>query len=140
MSTALVVGQPIGAFNAILEMVRVQYADFDREGRGLQTFDLRTTMHAVTAIESALLDLLGQFLGVPVAALLGEGQQRSCVDVLGYCFLLGIERRPICRIAVSRMRSDAWLRLRHEEALTTEAVLRLAEAAQARVMAFATSS
>jgi glucarate dehydratase len=27
---------------------------------------------------------------------------------------------------------DAWLRLRHEEALTTEAVLHLAEAAQAR--------
>ena len=49
-----------------------------RGGRGLQTFDLRTTIHAVTAIESALLDLLGQHLGVPVAALLGEGQQRDC--------------------------------------------------------------
>ena len=46
-------------------------------------------MHAVTAIESALLDLLGQFLGLPVAALLGEGQQRSKVPVLGYLFFVG---------------------------------------------------
>ena len=58
-------------------------------GRGLQTFDLRTTIHAVTALEAALLDLLGQFLGVPVAALLGEGQQRKTVDVLGYLFYVG---------------------------------------------------
>ena len=32
-------------------------------GRGLQTFDLRTTIHVVTGIEAALLDLLGQHLG-----------------------------------------------------------------------------
>ena len=44
-----------------------------RGGRGLQTFDQRTTIHAVTALEAALLDLLGQFLGVPVASLLGRG-------------------------------------------------------------------
>ncbi len=34
-----------------------------RRGRGLQTFDLRTTIHVVTGIEAALLDLLGQHLG-----------------------------------------------------------------------------
>ena len=54
-----------------------------------QTFDLRVTIHAVTAVESALLDLLGQHLGVPVAALLGEGQQRDRVQVLGYLFFVG---------------------------------------------------
>ena len=73
-SRSLVVGQPLGAYNAVLNSVRMRFADFDKEGRGLQTFDLRTTVHAVTAIESALLDLLGQFLALPVAALLGEGQ------------------------------------------------------------------
>ena len=55
----------------------------------MQTFDKRTTIHAVTAVEAALLDLLGQFLGVPVAALLGEGQQRKTVEVLGYLFYIG---------------------------------------------------
>src|ERR1019366_6845024 len=74
---ALVVGQAIGAQQSILQKVRRQFADRDAGGRGLQTFDLRTTIHAVTAIESALFDLLGQHLEVPVAALLGEGQQRE---------------------------------------------------------------
>src|SRR6516225_3849222 len=79
-----VVGQSIGNLQAVLNKVRKQFADRDAGGRGLQTFDLRTTIHAVTAVEAALLDLLGQFLDVPVAALLGEGQQRSTVQVLGY--------------------------------------------------------
>ena len=72
---ALVVGQPIGGHQRVLQAMQKQFADRDSGGRGLQTFDLRTTIHAVTAVESALLDLLGQHLGVPVAALLGEGQQ-----------------------------------------------------------------
>ncbi|MDI8752109.1 hypothetical protein MJH54_33675, partial [Salmonella enterica subsp. enterica serovar Montevideo] len=41
-----------------------QFADRDAGGRGLQTFDLRTTIHVVTGIEAAMLDLLGQHLGV----------------------------------------------------------------------------
>ena len=55
----------------------------------MQTFDLRTTVHAVTGLESALLDLLGKHLGVPVAELLGDGQQRETVPVLGYLFYVG---------------------------------------------------
>lgn len=102
-SQPLVVGQPLAAYNAILNTMRVRFADCDREGRGLQTFDLRTTVHALTAIESALLDLLGQCLTVPVATLLGEGQQRSSVEVLGYLFLFAIEKRRISPTATSRM-------------------------------------
>ena len=85
----LIVGRSIGAFNGILGEVRRRFADRDAGGRGTQTFDLRTTIHAVTALEAALLDLLGQFLGVPVAALLGEGQQRETVETLGYLFYIG---------------------------------------------------
>ena len=118
--------------NAILNTVRTRFADRDTEGRGQQTFDLRTTIHALTAIESALLDLLGQFLSLPVAALLGEGQQRSSVEVLGYLFFVGDRRKTDLPYRSEPDADDAWLRLRHEEALTTEAVLRLAEAAQAR--------
>src|SRR4030095_9284426 len=85
----LVLGRSLGAYNNILNAVRTAFAARDATGRGPQTFDRRTTMHAVTALEAALLDLLGQFLGVPVAALLGEGQQRRQVSALGYLFYVG---------------------------------------------------
>jgi glucarate dehydratase len=128
----LVVGRSIGAYNNILRDVRERFADRDAGGRGLQTFDLRTTIHAVTALEAALLDLLGQFLGVPVAALLGEGQQRDAVETLGYLFYIGDRSRTDLPYLGAPQAKDDWLRLRHEEALTPEAVVRLAEAARAR--------
>ena len=84
----LLLGREIGHYNAILGDVRSRFADRDSGGRGNQTFDLRVAIHALTALESALLDLLGQLMGVPVAALLGEGQQRDRVPVLGYLFYL----------------------------------------------------
>jgi glucarate dehydratase len=131
-SQSLVVGQPLAAYNAVLNAMRMRFADRDNEGRGMQTFDLRTTVHALTAVESALLDLLGQFLNLPVAALLGEGQQRSSIEVLGYLFFVGDRKKTDMPYRSEPDASDAWLRLRHEEALTTDAILRLAEAAQAR--------
>jgi len=126
----LVVGQPIGAWNNILNTVRRQFADRDAGGRGNQTFDLRTTIHAVTALEAALLDLLGQFLGVPVAALLGEGQQRTKVEALGYLFYVGDRRKTDLPYRSEPDAASEWFRLRHEEALTPESIVRLAEAAQ----------
>ena len=131
-AAALVVGQPLGQVQAVLRTVRERFAERDAGGRGLQTFDLRTTIHAVTAIESALLDLLGQHLGVPVAALLGEGQQRSSVEMLGYLFFVGDRTKTDLPYASEPGADDAWCRLRHDAALTPEAVVRLAEAAQAR--------
>lgn len=131
-SKALVVGKALAGYNAALNEVRAQFAEFDREGRGVQTFDLRTTIHAVTAIESAMLDLLGQFVQMPVAALLGEGQQRSSVDVLGYLFFVGDRRRTDLPYRSDADADDRWLRLRDEEVLTTDAVVRLAEAAYER--------
>ena len=125
----LVLGQPIGAHQRVLQQVHAQFADRDAGGRGLQTFDLRTTIHAVTAIESALLDLLGQHLEVPVAALLGEGQQREAVEMLGYLFYVGDRGKADLPYASAPDASNDWFRLRHETALTPEAVVRLAEAA-----------
>lgn len=129
---ALVEGRGIGELQAILQQMRTRFADRDAGGRGLQTFDLRTTIHAVTAVESALLDLQGQHLGVPVAALLGEGQQRDAVRMLGYLFFVGDRTKTDLPYASEPDAQDDWLRLRHETALTPEAVVRLAEAAQAR--------
>jgi glucarate dehydratase len=129
---ALVVGQPIGAHQGLLQQIQQRFADRDSGGRGLQTFDLRTTIHAVTAIESALLDLLGQHLEVPVAALLGEGQQRDSVEMLGYLFFIGDRTKTDLPYDSDPDNADDWARLRHEAALTPEAVVHLAEAAHAR--------
>jgi glucarate dehydratase len=128
----LVEGQPIGQYNAVLQAMRQQFADRDSGGRGLQTFDLRITIHAVTAVESALLDLLGQHLNVPVCALLGEGQKRSRVQMLGYLFYVGDRQQTDLAYRSEPDQADDWLRLRHEKAMTADAVVRLAEAAQAR--------
>ncbi|HEY2257909.1 MAG TPA: glucarate dehydratase [Variovorax sp.] len=128
----LIVGQPLGAQQRLLQEVQRRFADRDSAGRGLQTFDLRTAIHAVTAIESALLDLLGQHLGVPVAALLGEGQQREAVEMLGYLFYIGDKSKTDLPYASEAGAPDDWSRLRHEAAMTPQAIVRLAEAAQAR--------
>jgi glucarate dehydratase len=131
-TTPFLLNGQLGNYHNILGRVRQQFAQRDASGRGLQTFDLRTTIHAVTALEAALLDLLGQHLGVPVAALLGEGQQRDVVEVLGYLFFIGDRKKTDLPYVCDSGSGDDWLRLRHEEALTTEAIVRLAEAAYAR--------
>ena len=128
----LVVGQSLGQVQAVLNRMHARFADRDSGGRGLQTFDLRTTIHAVTAVESALLDLLGQHLNVPVAALLGEGQQRSSVEMLGYLFFIGDRTRTDLPYRNEQDADDAWCRLRNEAAMTPESVVRLAEAAHAK--------
>jgi glucarate dehydratase len=128
----LVVGKRLGDYNNVLNAMRRTFAARDAGGRGLQTFDLRTTIHAVTAVESALLDLLGQFMGVPVAALLGEGMQRDAVQMLCYLFYIGDRGKTTLGYRAETDADDAWLRLRNEEAMTPEAIVRLAEAARAR--------
>jgi glucarate dehydratase len=131
-SRPLVVGRPVGAYGAVLAAVQERFGDRDAGGRGIQTFDLRTTIHAMTAIESAMLDLLGQHRGVSVADLLGEGRQRDSVEVLGYLFYLGDRRKTPLPYRSEPDAKDDWLRLRHEEAITPAEIVRLAEAAHAR--------
>ncbi|MEW9110145.1 glucarate dehydratase [Cytobacillus gottheilii] len=128
----LLMGASIGNYNNLLNKVRKMFGDRDSAGRGLQTFDLRITIHAVTALEAALLDLLGQYLGVPVAALLGEGQQRKEVDVLGYLFYVGDRKKTTLPYRNEPGAEDDWFRVRHEEALSPEAIVIQAEAAYER--------
>jgi glucarate dehydratase len=127
----LVIGQGLGVWKNILTEVGRRFADRDSGGRGLQTFDLRTTVHVQAALECALLDLLGQHLGVPVAALLGDGQQREAVEMLGYLFFIG-DRKKTNLPYRHDQKGDDWIRLRDEEALTPDAIVRTAEAAYQR--------
>jgi L-alanine-DL-glutamate epimerase-like enolase superfamily enzyme len=126
----LVVGQEIGRYRSLLREVGETFAGRDAGGRGLQTFDLRITIHAVAALECALLDLMGQFLDVPMAELLGDGQVRDRVEMLGYLFYVADRTRtPLdYRSATS---GDVWLRLRDEPAMNAAGIVRLAEAAAA---------
>ena len=127
----LVVGKTVGDWNAILLEVGRRFGDRDAGGRGLQTFDLRITVHCQAALECALLDMLGQHLEVPVCALLGEGQQRGAVEMLGYLFYIGDRKKTTLNYR-SGQKGDDWFRLRDEEALNPKAVVRLAEAAYER--------
>jgi glucarate dehydratase len=127
-----IVGATLGEYNNVLAKMRKAFADRDSGGRGLQTFDLRTTIHAVTAVESAMLDLLGQFMNVPVAALLGEGVQRDAVQMLGYLFYVGDRKKTNLNYRSEDGADNAWHRLRNEEALTPESIVRLAEATHER--------
>ncbi len=129
-ASAIVVGQSVANVHSVLTQMRTQFADRDSAGRGLQTFDLRTTIHAVTAVESAMLDLLGQHLNLPIAALLGEGQQRTSVEMLGYLFYIGDQAKTDLPYRKEPGADNEWFRLRNEKALTSKSVVRLAEAAR----------
>lgn len=131
-SKAYVINKNTGSYNNILNDIRQHYGERDSGGRGLQTYDLRIAIHAITAIETSLLDLLGQFLGVPVAALLGTGQQRHKVEMLGYLFYIADRKKTDLPYLDASNHKDDWLRLRSVEALTPGAIVRLAEAAHQR--------
>jgi glucarate dehydratase len=126
----LLTGRPLARYRGLLRTVATTFAGRDKGGRGLQTFDLRTTVHAVTGIESALLDLLGQHLGVPVAELLGDGQQRTAVPVLGYLFYVGDSSRT--DLPYLQEPGDDWAARRRQPVLTADDVVELAESAQDR--------
>src|SRR5699024_12529047 len=71
------VGQPVARFRSLLQQISVEFRVLDANGRGNQTFDLRTTVHAVTALESALLDIHDQFTEPPVADPPSAGHHRT---------------------------------------------------------------
>ncbi|WP_392552620.1 glucarate dehydratase [Orbus wheelerorum] len=125
---SLVIGKTIGEYKNVMNTVRNQFADRDIGGRGNQTFDQRSTIHVVTAIEAAMLDLLGKHLGVSVASLLGDGQQRDEVEMLGYLFYVGDRTKTDLPYQSQPNEKCEWYRVRHNEALTPEKIVHFAEA------------
>lgn len=127
-----VVGRRLGERNTLLNAIRSRFGALDAAGRGPQTFDQRIMIHVLTAVESAFLDLTGQTLGVPVARLLGSGQQRTSVDVLGYLFFVGDCRRTTLDYHTTPGAADDWERLRFRETLNAKGIVEQALAARDR--------
>ncbi len=125
-------GQEVARMNRLVHQIHTgnQSSDFDSFGKGAWTFELR--VNAVAALEAALLDLMGKFLGVPVCELLGPGKQRDEVTVLGYLFYIGDRQKTDLPYQEGERGSHDWYHLRHQEAMSSGAVVRLAEAAQDR--------
>ncbi len=125
----LVLGTRIADYKKTLNAVRAWLAENIKDDvRGNQTFDLRTGVHVVTAIEAPLLDLLGKFLDVPAAALMGEGIQRDRVRFLSYLFYVGDRNKTDLEYEEEPDADCEWYRIRHEEALTPEAIVAQAKA------------
>lgn len=125
----IVEGTEIAQYKSMLLKVKAHLdAKGEKDVRGNQTFDLRTGVHVVTAIEAPCLDLLGKYLGVPVCELLGDGQQRDRVRMLGYLFFVG-DRKKTDLPYDSESDSDCeWYRLRNEEALDAGKIVAMAHA------------
>ncbi len=143
----LVVGQSIGLYNGILNAVRrnlaggkaahrtsVHQVTSAAEAQVLkQPHEINLRMdNVVTAVEAALLDLLGQHLGVPVCELLGAGRQRDTVRMLSYLFYIGDRRQTNLPYLEDGKAKAEWYRLRHEAAMTPAEIVRLAEASADR--------
>ncbi|TDX21443.1 D-glucarate dehydratase [Modicisalibacter xianhensis] len=130
---SLVEGAAVNDVKRTLNRCRLLLAGNGREERGRQTFDLRVGVHVLTAIESALFDLFGQAMNMPVADLLGQfGRQRDEVEALGYLFLLGDPDKTDLPYPKLSNPQDAWDEVRCREALTPDAVANLAKAAYER--------
>lgn len=125
----IVVGKRTEEYRNILVDVQAHLdAKGEKDVRGNQTFDLRTGVHVKTAIEAPCLDLLGKQLDVPVCRLLGDGQQRDKVRMLGYLFFVGDRKKTDLEYASEPDADCEWYRIRHEEALDADHIVEFAKA------------
>jgi glucarate dehydratase len=127
---SVVEGSKISEYKQTLLKVKAALGDDENDVRGLQTFDLRTGIHVITAVEAPLLDLLGQYLEVPVASLLGDGMVRDRVKVLGYLFFIADRTVTDLPYYADVQNSVDWYRLRHEVALDADSVVELARSSK----------
>ncbi len=125
----IVLGSSIGDYKNVMNRVSAWLSqNIADDVRGNQTYDLRTGVHVVTAIETAMLDILGKYLEVPMAALLGDGIQRTSVRFLSYLFYVGDRKRTDMPYVAEEDSDCDWYRLRHEEAMDPDHIVALAQA------------
>jgi glucarate dehydratase len=131
-----VVGEPITDYRRVVNQLRhLNGGQADDTGEGIQGLDISQLKYVVqseTAVECALMDLLGKYLELPVAALLGDGIQRRDVAFLGYLFYIEDTKKTDLPYLQGDDDSDAWGQVRRLPAMTPEAIVKEAQAAQAR--------
>ncbi|MTI59185.1 MAG: glucarate dehydratase [Firmicutes bacterium] len=130
-----VVGEEIGNYRNIVYKLRNVRGNDGDNGEGLQSLDLdnlKFVVHAEIAVEAALLDLLGQFMNLPVAALLGDGMQRDKVLTLGYLFYIHDKNKVDLPYIDESNSKDPWFKRRRNVALTKEEIVEEAQAAKER--------
>jgi glucarate dehydratase len=133
-SVPLVIGTQIGLYNRTLNAIRAAIGGHHQVTSAAEAEVLKQPHeinlrldNVVTAVEAALLDLLGQHLGVPVCELLGSGQQRDSVPMLAYLFYIGDRQRTDLPYQ-SGDGQTGWYKRRNEEAMTPAGIVELAEA------------
>lgn len=131
----LVIGRPIGHYRKIVAELGASHINrSSSDGEGLARLDLKKMLsfvvHAEGAVECALLDLMGQHLGMPVCDLLGEGRKREDVTVLGYLFYVADKKNATKAYRDESSSTVPWYRNRNHVALTPEAIVEQAQAAQ----------
>lgn len=125
----LVEGQQIGRYRAILDSIhKASTRAEEDDGEGIQSLDiskLKFVVKAEWAIECALLDLLGQYMDLPMCELLGDGKQRDKVETLGYLFYVSDKGKaaPALSYLDESKSSDSWFKLRRQEMLTPERIV-----------------
>ncbi len=123
----LVLGQEIGRYKGILDAIHKAAARSDEDdGEGIQSLDiskLKFVVKAEWAIECALLDLLGQYMELPMCELLGNGKQRDKIETLGYLFYISDKKKADLPYMDESYSEDAWFRLRREEILSAERIV-----------------
>ena len=130
-SVPLVKGRQINEYRSILKTLTERHNARSRNSEGLQNLslaNLKDVVHSETAIESALLDLWGKFLNMPVCDLLGDGRQREDVVVLGYLFYQADKGKTDLPYIDESESDNPWFRVRRKEAMDSRAIVEQAHA------------
>jgi len=127
----LVEGKEISKYRSILGTIHSGETTAEGDdGEGIQSLNigkLKFVVKAEWAIECALLDLLGQFLGVPMCELLSEGKKRSKVEVLGYLFYVSDKDKTDLPYLDEKDSKDSWFKMRRREMLTYSQIVEQAD-------------
>ncbi len=132
-SIPFVVGKQISDYRAILKGLTDRHNERARHSEGLQNLyleNLKDVVHSETAIESALLDLWGKFLNMPVCELLGDGRQRDDVVILAYLFYQADRRKTDLPYIDDSDSSNPWFNNRRNPAMDVDGIVAQAQAAK----------
>ena len=133
----LVEGAPVACYRQVLQRIHKLTGAKENGAKGsdgIQTLDiskLKFVVRSEWAVECAMLDLMGQFVGQPLCQLLGEGRQRDKVEVLGYLFYVSDKAKydgPGPAYIDESGSADPWFRLRRQEILTPARIVEEAQA------------